>query len=206
MTTTAPHVTSRAVSTHRIARTFSKVTWSLLTVLAVFVVGVAAAQTSGVLTLDKILTGSMEPTLMTGDYVLSRTPSGHDLTRGAIITYSNPAAYDGLRITHRVQTVTGDRAVMQGDHNPGPDPYAVAESDVRGVVVGHIGGMGARVIEQFVPTPQWRSDLAKLVHDGDTTPVLRLLVGTPWGIAAGFLLMLIAALIDLIVLRARDRS
>jgi len=203
MTITASRAAPRARSIQRVSRIFSKVTWVALAALAVLVVGLAAAQASGVLTLDKILSGSMEPTIMTGDYVLSRKPSGHDLERGAIVTYSNPAAYDGLRITHRVRAVTAGRAVMQGDHNPGIDPYTIAESDVRGVVVAHVGGVGARTIEQFVVTPQWRGDLGSLIHDHDTSAVPALLVGAPWGLVAAFTLMALAALVDRFVLRQR---
>ncbi|GAA1494725.1 signal peptidase I [Curtobacterium herbarum] len=203
MTITASHTAPRTPSLHRVGQVFSKITWAALAVLAVLVVGLAAAQASGVLTLDRILTGSMEPTLLTGDYVLSRGPSGHDLHRGAIIAYSNPAAYDGLRITHRVHSVTTGRAVMQGDHNPGPDPYRIAESDVRGVIVGHIGGFGARIVEQFVVTPQWRTDLGSLIHDHDTAAVPALLGGAPWGLVAALVLMALTALLDRFVLRPR---
>lgn len=199
-------MTARATRSgaHPVAYIFSKVTWNVLTVLALLIVGAITAQASGVLILDKVLSGSMEPTIMTGDYVLSRHPSGHDLRRGAVITYSNPLAYDGLSITHRVKDLEAGRAVMQGDNNPGVDPYAIAESDVQRVVVGHVGGAGARVIEQFVPTPQWRSDLQQVIHDGDATPLRRLLIGAPWGLAGALLLMLITSLVDLIVLRPRD--
>lgn len=202
MTTTALHRAPSAHPTHRVARIFSKWSWNVLAALVLLIVGLVAAQGSGALTLDKVLTNSMEPTLMTGDYVLSREPSGHDLTRGAIVTYSNPAAYEGLRITHRVHAVEHGRAVMRGDHNPGVDPCAIAESDVRGVVVGHIGGVGARVIEQFVVTPQWRTDLGSLIHDRDTASIPALLLGAPWGLVAAFVLMLAAALVDRFVLRA----
>lgn len=201
MTTTALHRAPSAHPTHRVARIFSKMAWTALTSLALIFVGLIVAQVSGALTLDKVLTGSMEPTIMTNDYVLSRHASGDDLKRGAILTYSSPAAYDGLSITHRVQSVDDGRAVMKGDNNNTADPYAIAQADVDGIVIGHVGGAGARAIEQFVPTPQWRMDLSSLIHDRDTAAIPALLLDAPWGLAAAFVLMLVVALVDRFVLR-----
>jgi len=190
----------------RAAHILSKASWVAVTALALVFIALLTAQTSGALTVDEVLTGSMEPTIMTGDYVLSRPSAGHALKQGTILTYSNPAAYGGLSITHRVHSVVGGRAVMQGDNNPGPDPYAISEADVRGVVVGHIGGVGARIIEKLVPTPQWRADLLQATYGGHSSLVPGLLQGAPWGLVAALGLLLCASVLDRIVLRSRPRG
>lgn len=207
MTDTLPLDTeTRSHHARRAVRIFSNASWVAITAIALVFIALLTAQASGSLTLDKVLTGSMEPTIMTGDYVLSRSSDGHALKQGAILTYSNPAAYGGLSITHRVHSVFGGRAVMQGDNNPGPDPYAISETDVRGVVVGHIGGSGARIIGEFVPTPQWRSDLLQAIYGDHHSLVPELWKDAPWGFVAALGLLLAVSVLDRIVLRSRPRG
>lgn len=89
-----------------------------------------------------VLSGSMEPGIMTGDMVIVRDTDAGNLQKGDVIAYKSGEAV----ITHRiidVKTENGEvRYVTQGDANDSPDQATVKPSDVEGVYKNRIPGMG----------------------------------------------------------------
>lgn len=89
-----------------------------------------------------VLSGSMEPEIMTGDMVLVRNTDAGSLQKGDVIAYKSGEAV----ITHRiidVKTENGEvRYVTQGDANESPDQTTVSPSDVEGIYQNRIPGMG----------------------------------------------------------------
>lgn len=93
-----------------------------------------------------VLSGSMAPTLRTGDLVLADTSVDEtDIVPGDVIVFR--AANDPPRlVTHRVTRVltvgSGRGFVTKGDANPGPDATPVMASAVVGQVTGHVPNLG----------------------------------------------------------------
>lgn len=89
-----------------------------------------------------VLSGSMEPGIMTGDMVLVRETDAGNLQKGDVIAYKSGEAV----ITHRimdVKTENGEvRYVTQGDANESPDQTTVRPADVEGIYQNRIPGMG----------------------------------------------------------------
>jgi signal peptidase len=118
----------------------------LIALVAPFVM-YAAPQTIGATESYVVMSGSMEPSIMTGDviFVYERDPS--TIEEGDVITYN----LDGQQrevTTHRVIDIVendeGQRVfVTKGDANEDPDPYRVPPDAVIGVMP--TDGIPARV-------------------------------------------------------------
>lgn len=102
-------------------------------------------------------TGSMEPTIMTGDLIIVHTiDNADDLKVGDIVTYwdNQPG---GTLITHRIAEVTKDDAGKtayrtKGDGNPVEDGRYLYPDRVVGVYVNRFAGMGkVAMFMQTVP-------------------------------------------------------
>lgn len=122
--------------------------------------------------LNRVTTGSMEPTYATGSWVLTLPPTGADLQVGQAV---GVALDDGYKYTHRVVAVEDGVATLQGDANPLPDANTVTQDDVWGVPVNNISGPAARLLDSFVVDPQ---------RFGTG--------GFPWGLAAVLLFAVLA--------------
>lgn len=89
-----------------------------------------------------VLSGSMEPEIMTGDMVLVKKTDAGNLQKGDVISYKSGEAV----ITHRIVDVTAEdgevRYVTQGDANDSPDQTMVQPADVEGIYRRRIPGMG----------------------------------------------------------------
>jgi signal peptidase len=88
-----------------------------------------------------VRTGSMMPTHMPGDLVITKPPTTFEV--GDVITYKS-AGEDGLT-THRVVGV-GPELQTKGDANETPDVGAVDPDDVVGRVVGAVPKGGYAVV------------------------------------------------------------
>lgn len=84
-----------------------------------------------------VLSGSMAPTLLAGDAVLTRA-GVTSLQEGDIVTFRR----QGELVTHRVVEVQAGQLVTRGDANNAPDPWPVAISDVEGVYVLRLPFLG----------------------------------------------------------------
>ena len=85
----------------------------------------------------KVLTGSMEPTILTDDYIIIDRTATTDLSEGDIISYySADPQIAGLVVTHRIVGILDDgRYLTRGDANPvNDDP--VSEEQIIGRYVG----------------------------------------------------------------------
>ncbi len=85
----------------------------------------------------RVETGSMEPTLHVGDYIISRSCDTSTLTEGDIISYySEQSDIEGMLVTHRIQTVCEDGTfITRGDANPVSDSIPVKPDRILGIYV-----------------------------------------------------------------------
>ena len=82
-----------------------------------------------------VLTGSMEPTIMTGDVILvEKVSSLEDLKEGDIITYyGKEGEFAGKTVTHRIRRIEGETIVTRGDSERSiKDDPAITYNDVIG--------------------------------------------------------------------------
>ncbi len=93
----------------------------------------------------------MEPTLHTGDLLVSRASQEYDT--GTIVTYGVPdVRYHKARIVHRIVSKTADgRYEIQGDNQDHIDPWLVAPGNILGGKVLVIPRGGFMVRYSFGP-------------------------------------------------------
>lgn len=102
------------------------------------------------LRLCAVQSGSMEPEIPTYSYCLVNTHYDYDsLQVGDIIVYDRP--YDHLQVVHRIVSILDEGIITQGDANPVDDGILLTESDIVGVYLGHIPGVGR--IVNIIRTP-----------------------------------------------------
>lgn len=82
----------------------------------------------------KVITGSMEPTILTGDYIIIDRNGLDDLKVGDIISfYSEEEDIFGSLCTHRIMAISGDGLYStQGDANPVEDRHDVRREQILG--------------------------------------------------------------------------
>ena len=92
-----------------------------------------------------VMSGSMEPTIHTGDVVVSRQVPPADARRGDVVSFRDPER-GGLLVTHRVRTITrtGDKFtfVTKGDANNSSERWRVAATDRIGKTMFRIPALG----------------------------------------------------------------
>lgn len=94
---------------------------------------------------DNVPTNSMEPVIMTNDWVVTRPYVEGDLSEGTILSYRHVSPLQVTSITHRVIAVEDGRATMKGDHNDAADPSTIGAEDVLGVVTVIVDGAAVRL-------------------------------------------------------------
>lgn len=85
-----------------------------------------------------VLTGSMEPALPADSLIFIR--AGQEFGVGDVVVYQNGA----MPVVHRITAIDGDQVTAKGDANNAPDA-PIPRDRIRGVVLGHIPGVGALV-------------------------------------------------------------
>ena len=116
----------------------------LILVLAVFTayVMINAARNKAVSVFGKsvlrVVTGSMEPSIHTGDHILVEKTDTSTLADGDIISfYSEQSDIYGMLVTHRIVKVNDDGTfVTKGDANPVEDSITVRPDQVVGKYIG----------------------------------------------------------------------
>jgi signal peptidase len=92
-----------------------------------------------------VMSGSMEPTIGTGDVVVARQTAPMDVRVGDIVTFRDPLNH-GRLITHRVREmhVRGDDVEFEtrGDANTGVERWAVPKTGTIGRVAYHVPKLG----------------------------------------------------------------
>ena len=97
-------------------------TLALIAVLPIVVPGYTSAS---------ITSGSMAPSLRTGDVVIAGAVEAGDLEEGAIVTYVDPRSGD--QVTHRIVDIRVDGSLItKGDMNTANDPVLVPKENIRG--------------------------------------------------------------------------
>ena len=82
----------------------------------------------------QVVTGSMEPSIHTGDFIIVEKTDPSALHEGDIITYySEQSDIFGMLVTHRIKEITADGDfVTMGDANPIADRLAVRPDQIIG--------------------------------------------------------------------------
>ena len=102
------------------------------------------------LRLCAVQSSSMEPNIPTYSLCLVGTRYDYNsLQVGDIIVYDRP--YDHLQVVHRIVSILDEGIITQGDANPVDDGILLTESDIVGVYLGHIPGVGR--IVNIIRTP-----------------------------------------------------
>lgn len=115
--------------------------------VACFAIGIWPVALGGASSLVLVTGHSMEPTFRDGDLVWAW--AGQPAV-GDVVVYT-PPELDGARGVHRVIADDGSGWVTQGDNNPVPDPWHVANDHVIGVVRARapLGPVGAMFRDSF---------------------------------------------------------
>lgn len=82
----------------------------------------------------KVVTGSMEPSIYTGEYIIVEKTDEHDLNEGDIISfYSEQSDIRGRLVTHRIVGKNSDGSfITRGDANPVADSVSVKPEKIVG--------------------------------------------------------------------------
>lgn len=75
-----------------------------------------------------VISGSMEPSISAGDFIMTRSDAFEDIEVGEIITFVG----DQDIITHRVDSITSEGLTTKGDANENPDASKVLQQDYIG--------------------------------------------------------------------------
>jgi signal peptidase len=75
-----------------------------------------------------VISGSMEPSLSPGDFIMTRNSPYGNLEVGGVITFMG----DNDIVTHRVEAITPEGLTTKGDANENPDASKVLEEDYIG--------------------------------------------------------------------------
>ena len=148
----------------RIIRLLGNIALWLGALLGVMAGGVWVAGQAGLVQPMIVISGSMEPEIMTGDLLFGRPTPTESVEVGDVL--SLPSELTGKLVTHRVVSVeqTGDswQIRMQGDANDEPDlePYTV----------------GASVLTPAVQIPKGGTVVSKLMEPAVALPILLALV------------------------------
>ncbi len=110
---------------------------------------------------DVVVSGSMVPTLQTGDFVIAQSVPFSDIHIGDVIIFMQPSPSGGcsrFTLVHRVVAITPQGLITQGDNrksNPNPDEPSlwppVTASCVKGKVVFVIPYIGS--VFMLIPAP-----------------------------------------------------
>ena len=160
-----------------VARTLTVAVVSLTALLAL---GTALAVRTGQLRCQRVLTGSMIPTIRPGSLVVGTPTSGASLHVGEIIMFRPPAPYGapgGDPIVHRVASISEqDGATIirtKGDDNPAVDPWKLDgtrttfarlrwHSALAGAVMGRAHKWAPTGVAAVIAIPLWLAGFRRL--------------------------------------------
>jgi len=106
-------------------------------VLVAILLSFSALSIGGVMKARIVLTGSMAPTINSGDIILTASPARLTPKKGDVVAYTG-RRFDGSSVgifSHRI--IGGDSQtgfIVKGDHNPSPDVQHPKIADIDGVV------------------------------------------------------------------------
>jgi signal peptidase len=145
----APPVEEAPVGERSLARRWGPralmvVCWSVLGFAVVLVLSVTLPNLFGMRDLT-VLSGSMEPTIHTGDVVVEHQISPLDARIGDIVSFKDPEE-PAVLITHRVQDIQAHDGVVgfvtKGDANTGVERWKISADGMIGRVDYHVWRLG----------------------------------------------------------------
>lgn len=92
-----------------------------------------------------VVSGSMEPRILTGDIIVSMPIEGSDVVPGQVVLADDPSREESL-LLHRVVEREADGLRLQGDANRQPDRRLVVDSDVHGLGFLRVPFVGLPVV------------------------------------------------------------
>jgi signal peptidase len=98
-----------------------------------------------------VLSGSMEPTILAGDLIITKVVAPEQIVKDDIIAFH---AEKNTVVTHRVtdvKTANGLSFLTKGDANTGADAKAVSTADLEGIYLMRFAGIGR--FAMFLQTP-----------------------------------------------------
>ncbi|MFZ3046143.1 MAG: signal peptidase I [Desulfatirhabdiaceae bacterium] len=98
-----------------------------------------------------VLSGSMEPTILAGDIIVTKEIAPEQIVKGDVIAFR---AEKNTVVTHRVtdvQTANGLSFLTRGDANTGADARAVSVEELEGIYHWRVAGVGK--FAMFLQTP-----------------------------------------------------
>lgn len=180
--------TSRTAQKGRLRRGFLAVTEGigkalhvlLMTVTIVLGLVLVIGTLSGYST-QTVLTGSMEPTIMTGERIISKDATMADIAVGDIISYRDSVR--GISITHRVIELREDgTATVQGDANGAPDSVRIDDSNLLSKVIYIASTSNGSPLKLFTGDARWNSKAIFAAIDGDWETLDQIKADAPWGL------------------------
>lgn len=121
---------------------FLSITFFVLAVAASIPTVILPALTQG----DRwnVLSGSMEPSIMIGDMIVSHKVDPVDVKVGDVLVYSHPAVPEP--VTHRVVDISDSDFILRGDANPADDAPVAADQIIGKMSyqipkIGHVAGL-----------------------------------------------------------------
>ena len=143
------------VKDQKMARNVSKSFAFLGYVLTAILLTFVALSATGKLQARIVLTGSMEPSIHSGDIVILDPSKSRAPKIGDVVTYVG-RRFDGIQVasfTHRI--IYGDSAngfVLKGDANANPDVQRVQLEDIEGFVVYKLHALGKLLLPKTLFT------------------------------------------------------
>lgn len=180
-----------------LARVFNFAGYAVVVSVAAAVIFMLCANVFGGVQINRVMSQSMEPYLMTGDYIVTAPTDGRDLEVGTVITFEHAGENQGLSVTHRIIEVAADGSyIVKGDNNNVRDIYQPTAEDITGVLAHHLDGEQSKIAGLFLTTDEWRADFfTALIHLDQ--PALKDLSGeAPWGVIALLALLLIVHVLE----------
>lgn len=129
----------------RSGRTRAWVRWVAWAALVALFASIAGLGLTGTLSLRVVETGSMRPGIQPGDVIVTVSQAVRRPTIGDVVVYTG-RTFDGKVIAPFAHRIVGGDAktgwVVKGDANPSPDTQRPLPTDITGVMVGQIPGVG----------------------------------------------------------------
>lgn len=152
----------------------------------------------------QVVSGSMEPTIMTGEWTFNVPVQIEDVAVGDVISYYNGQ----VDVTHRLVSDNGDGTfIAQGDANGAPDTTAVTAQNLRTKIIHVLTPEEEEKLEFVVPSVFYKGEVVDALVDRDWDRLENIENGVPWGflmlVAGAALWVVVSTVIKLMRLGVR---
>lgn len=129
----------------------------------------------------QVMSGSMEPTIMTGEWTLNVPVEIEDVAVGDKISYDNGQ----VDVTHRLVVDNGNGTfIAQGDNNGAPDATLVTAQNLRTKVIHVLTPEEEEKLEFVVPSVFYKNEVVGALIDRDWDRLKNIENSVPWGFLA----------------------